>query len=71
MSILSFHNFLHRFLYNIAALGDGYKAVLYLTRYTASSVTQQCSKFIFKVIFLMCLADEIQNGQAFLILGQT
>ncbi len=59
------------FQLNIAALRNGYKAILNFTSDTPCGVGKQCCEFILKIIFLVCLADEIQNGQAFLILCQT
>ena len=64
---------LRRFLLqlNIAALGNGHKAILDFAAHTSCSVRQQRRKFILKIVLSVCLADEVQYGQAFLIFGQT
>ena len=59
-----------RFLFqlDIAALGDGHKAVLDLPAHAAGGIRQQRRKLIFKIVFSICLTDEVQHGQAFFIL---
>ena len=56
---------------NITAFRQGDETILNLTRYAARSVGKQRSELILKVVFAVCLTDEVQNGQAFLIFGQT
>ena len=54
---------------DIAALGDGHKTVLDLPAHAAGGIRQQRRKLIFKIVFSICLTDEVQHGQAFLVLG--
>ena len=54
---------------DIAALGNGHKTVLDLTAHAAGGIRQQRRKLIFKIVFSICLTDEVQHGQAFLVLG--
>ena len=54
-------NILGGFLFqlNVTALGYGNKAVLNFASDTAGGIAEQCCELIFKVIFLVCLADEV------------
>ena len=54
-------------------LGDQYLNWhrLNFAAHTSCSVRQQRRKFILKIVLSVCLADEVQYGQAFLIFGQT
>lgn len=66
-------NISSRFLFqlNVTALGYGYETVLDFSCDTAGSITEQCRKLILKVVFLVCLSDEVQHGQALFIFRQT
>ena len=59
------------FQLDVTALGCRNKAVLDLARHTARGVGKQCRELIFKVIFFICLTDEIKHGQALFVFGQT
>ena len=54
---------------DIAALGDGHKAVLDLTTHAVGGIRQQRRKFILEIVLSIRLTDEVQHGQAFLVLG--
>ena len=54
---------------DIAALGNGHKTVLDLPAHAAGGIRQQRRKLILKIVFSICLTDEVQRGQAFLVLG--
>ena len=54
---------------DIATLGDGHKTVLDLPAHAAGGIRQQRRKLIFKIVFSIRLTDEVQHGQAFLVLG--
>ena len=62
-----------RFLFqlNVAALGYGYETILDLPCDTAGGIAEQRRKLILKVVFLVCLTDEVQHGQALFLLRQT
>ena len=66
-------NISSRFLFqlNVAALGDGYETILDFPGDTAGGVAEQRRKLVLKVVFLVCLTDEVQHGQALFIFRQT
>ena len=49
-------------LLDIAALGDGHKAVLDLTTHAAGGIRQQRRKFILEIVLSIRLTDEVQHG---------
>ena len=53
---------------DIAALGNGHKTIFNFTAHAAGGIRQQRRKLIFKIVFSICLTDEVQHGQAFLVL---
>ena len=59
------------FQLDIAALRQCYKALFHLVLHAVIAVREQCSKLFFKIVFLVCLTDEIQNGQAFFSFRET
>ena len=59
------------FKLDIAALGQIDEPVPYFLRNVTRRIGKQGLKFIFKIVFSVCLADEVQHGQAFLTFGQT
>ena len=66
-------NVFGRFLFklDVAAFGYGNKAFLDLPGHASGCVGEQRREFIFKVVFFVGLADEIQHGQAFFVFRQT
>ena len=55
------------FKLNIATFWHRHKTVLYFTSNTSCCVRKKRSKLIFKVIFFICLTNEIENCQTFFI----
>ena len=52
---------------DVAPLGDGDKSVFDFPGDAAAGIGEQSCEFIFKIIALIGLADEVQHGQAFFI----
>ena len=50
---------------------DGGETVLDLTRDAAAGIAEQSGEFFFEPVVLVCLSDEVEDGQAVLAFGQS
>ena len=50
---------------------DGGETVLDLTRDAAVGIAEQSGEFFFEPVVLVCLSDEVEDGQAVLAFGQS
>ena len=53
---------------DVTSFGNRHETIFDFTAHAAGGIRQQRRKLIFKIVFSIRLTDEVQHGQAFLVL---